>query len=453
MGKVAFWEEIGSCHRTEPVHRFPSIAFSPMLKNKFYTAFDFATSESRKQRDGEYRTVFAIDRDRIIHTSAFRRLQSKTQVFLSGEYDFYRTRLTHSLEVSQIGRGICSALLVRSEHLSDEFQIDADLVEAICLAHDLGHPPFGHSGERTLHELMLPYGGFEGNAQTLRLLTQTIFSGQQSGMNPCRAMVDGVLKYKTLLAETPDAAHHFLYTDQERYLNFAMGGVDFPAELTPGKARNGFRSIECQIMDWSDDTAYSLNDIADAVNAGFLHVENVQRWGEQRNLQGADAEHLNRLLSALHTSPNRVEILLRAKIGKFIDAVKLVPTRNQLSELTNRHAFRLEIAPEAVSETKLYKKLALDLVFRSRQLQQLELKAHRLLTQLFQVLERRYVHGKGPQLTLLPESDETALLATPEPTGRARLLCDVLSRLTDPQATRMYRRLFEPDQGSMVDLV
>ena len=156
------------------------------MGNTFYTEFDCENRGGGSRRDDEYRSAFQIDRDRIIHTSAFRRLQSKTQVFLSGEYDFYRTRLTHSIEVAQIGRSICAFLRSRSDLLDEGCFIDADLVEAACLAHDLGHPPFGHAGERTLHALMQEYGGFEGNAQTLRMLTDTIFSNQGKGMDPTR---------------------------------------------------------------------------------------------------------------------------------------------------------------------------------------------------------------------------------------------------------------------------
>ena len=157
------------------------------MANRFYNQFDLETyAHSRKV---DYRTPFQIDRDRIIHAQAFRKLQSKTQVFLSGEYDFYRTRLTHSMEVAQIGRSICQFLLFKGGPLSADFHIDSDLVEAICLAHDLGHPPFGHSGERTLQELMIPWGGFEGNAQTLHLLTATMFQNREGtrGMLPTRA--------------------------------------------------------------------------------------------------------------------------------------------------------------------------------------------------------------------------------------------------------------------------
>ena len=157
------------------------------MPNSFYNEFDNQTWDKERHRD--YRTPFQVDRDRIIYSFAFRRLQAKTQVFVSGQYDFYRTRLTHSLEVAQIGRSICNYLRVSSDILSDDYFIDADLVEAACLAHDLGHPPFGHSGEATLNEVMKPYGGFEGNAQTLRILTDTIFSSgnRPDGMKPTRA--------------------------------------------------------------------------------------------------------------------------------------------------------------------------------------------------------------------------------------------------------------------------
>ena len=164
--------------------------------NQFYNDFDIAPrKEEENDRPDDYRSPFQIDRDRIIYTPSFRRLQSKTQVFLSGEYDFYRTRLTHSLEVAQIGRSICNRLKKRSTTLSDEYFIDPDLVEAACLSHDLGHPPFGHAGERVLHSIMQNQGGFEGNAQTLRQLTETIYGHR--GMNPTRAFLDSTLKYKT----------------------------------------------------------------------------------------------------------------------------------------------------------------------------------------------------------------------------------------------------------------
>src|ERR1035437_5362712 len=243
------------------------------MRNRFYNAWD-VERRSGKSDPGDYRTPFHIDRDRVVHTPTFRRLQNKTQVFWSGEYDFYRTRLTHSLEVAQIGKAICQWLKSRpAGPLAEDFFVDPDLVESVCLSHDLGPPPFGHAGERTLNHLMRGHGGFEGNAQTLRLLTERIFSAKRSGMDPTRAFLDSILKYKSLWTELKTLSgslpkNHFLYDFQHPWLDWALGSADFPVELTPGVARDGFKSIECQIMDWADDTAYSLNDLSDSVRAG-----------------------------------------------------------------------------------------------------------------------------------------------------------------------------------------
>jgi dGTPase len=176
-----------------------------------YSDFDKSCFPRPRGTKG-YRSPFAIDRDRVIHSRAFRRLQAKTQVFSTGEYDFYRTRLTHSVEVAQIGRSICAFLAYTS---SEAQKIDSDLIEAACLSHDLGNPPFGHSGERTLHSCMEDHGGFEGNAQTMRLLTKRIFTEKtgRTGLKPTRALMDAVCKYKELWK--PGLKSHFLYYDQE----------------------------------------------------------------------------------------------------------------------------------------------------------------------------------------------------------------------------------------------
>jgi dGTPase len=124
--------------------------------NTFYNDFDLERFPNTPVAESDYRNAFQIERDRIIFSYPFRRLQSKTQVFQSGEYDFYRTRLTHSIEVAKIGRSICEYLRASSDQLNDSFYIDADLTEAVGLAHDMGHPPFGHIGERKLNEMMGP---------------------------------------------------------------------------------------------------------------------------------------------------------------------------------------------------------------------------------------------------------------------------------------------------------
>lgn len=423
-----------------------------MPANRFYNAFDSETLNQRSVSPSEYRSAFQIDRDRIIHSSAFRRLQNKTQVFLSGEYDFYRTRLTHSIEVAQIGRSICAYLSQQSMLLDEACFIDPDLVECACLSHDLGHPPFGHTGERTLHRLMQPYGGFEGNAQTLRILTETLFNEGREGMDPTRALLDGVLKYKTLQAETPNADHHYLYNEQERWLDFTLGGQAFPTELTPGKVRNQFRSIECQVMDWADDTAYSLNDIADGIHAGFITPMKLERWAENQSLDEAGEIHIQKLCAAIREG--HVEKKLNSSIGRYIRAATLVPNSTFLSAMTKRHQFRLEIDPVRQTESRLNKKIAFDLVFKSPQLQQLDYKADFILTRLFEVLKDRYIEQtKGNTLHLMPATLEEEIEKAADANSRARLVCDWVASMTDNFAFRTYRRLFDADFGSITDFV
>jgi dGTPase len=431
-----------------------------LLRNEFYGDFDTATrtptGDDRARGDGgDYRTPFQIDRDRIIHTSAFRRLQSKTQVFVSGEYDFYRTRLTHSIEVAQIGRSLSARLRAMSPDLGPDCFIDPDLVEAACLSHDIGHPPFGHTGERTLHRLMKPWGGFEGNAQTLRMLTDTIFNDDR-GMNPTRALMDGVLKYKSLFTDLDNPPNHFLYADQAGDLAFVIDGRAFPAEYAPGEARDACKSIECQIMDWADDTAYSLNDVADGINAGFITIAKVERWANQRGLDGEEAAQVTDLLSAIRR--NRVESRMNRKIGEFIAAASLESAPGHfLGDATRRYQYRLTIDPAIRAECRLYKKLSNELVFRSHQLQQLDRKADYIVTRLFDVLADLYIAPEKPgsgHFRVLPEEVEARIFTEGSTEAkRARQVCDAIARMTDSVAAHMYRRLFDADFGSIVDLV
>lgn len=432
----------------------PPVSLAPML-NRFYGAFD--TERLSGANDAaDYRTPFQIDRDRVLHTPTFRRLQNKTQVFWSGEYDFYRTRLTHSLEVAQIGKSIsCWLKSLPDGPLGDDFFIDPDLVEAICLSHDLGHPPFGHAGERTLNHLMRGHGGFEGNAQTLRLLTERIFSAKRSGMNPTRAFLDGVLKYKSLWSELGNAPeHHFIYDDQLSHLDWAMGGNDFPLELPPGKSRDGFKSIECQVMDWADDTAYSLNDLSDSVRAGFLTTDKIEAWAEKHGEQTGEATPLGDLLKAIRR--RRVDPFVGKRIGRYIRSTRLATDVNFLSGSSNRYRYRLAIDPAAKAESKLFKRLAYEVVFLSPQLKQLEHKGSRMLRQLWEVLGERYIAGgtiDGQDFQLLPADTAAEIGAAPDESARARLVCDFLAGMTDGYAARTYKRLFSPDFGSIGDLI
>lgn len=421
------------------------------MPNRFYNAFDVECYGGGRKPD--YRSMFQIDRDRIIHAHAFRKLQSKTQVFLSGEYDFYRTRLTHSMEVAQIGRSICHYLQTRGEPLRADFYIDSDLVEAVCLAHDLGHPPFGHSGERTLQELMVKWGGFEGNAQTLHLLTETMYQNETSvrGMQPTRALLDGVLKYKTLFSEFPaPPPNHFLYDPQTAVRAFVFGGASVPAELREGDRLNFFKSIECQIMDWADDAAYSLNDIVDGVKAGFLTIERMEAWAAGERIDPARQKLLDDLFDAIQA--DRLESVFSQKIGSFIRACRLRERENFLSARTNRYRFELIIGREAEAEALFFKKMANDIIFESPQLQQIEHKARRVMFDLWDSAWRNYVDKGARVIRILPPRVGKLIDAEKAPAGKARQICDYLAGLTDGMIVRTYRRLFDPVFGSIRDL-
>ena len=427
-----------------------------MRINHFYQSFDVERrDQSASLPLDDYRTPFQQDRDRIIHTAAFRRLQNKTQVFFSGEYDFYRTRLTHSIEVAQIGRGICQRLQVVSDFLGEDYYIDSDLVEACCLAHDLGHPPFGHTGERVLHRLMKPWGGFEGNAQTLRLLGETAF-GMTRGINPARGTVDGVLKYKSLYSERPDPLNHFIYDDQAAWLRFAHG-IDetFPDSEPPGSSRNKHRSIECQIMDWADDTAYSLNDIADGIYAGFLTIEKIENWAEEQELSDHEAKLVEGLLEIIRRK--RIESTIGYKIGQFIRHTNLEEREHFLAGFSNRYMYQIVVPSEIVEECELYKRIAFQIVFRSQKMRQLDRKADLILEKLFNELKGQYIDAgtvSGSEHYQLLSDDEESLILAEEVSeaDRARFVCDALARMTDGEVRRTYQRLFEVDYGSIGDL-
>jgi len=437
----------------------PAAHGPPPMHNRFYGEFDIERPGGGSDAD-DYRSPFQIDRDRVLHTPTFRRLQNKTQVFWSGEYDFYRTRLTHSLEVAQIGKSICHWLKSRPDGpLAEDFFIDPDLVEAVCLSHDLGHPPFGHAGERTLNHLMRGHGGFEGNAQTLRLLTERIFSAKRTGMEPTRAFLDGILKYKSLWSglttatgEVPE--NHFIYDDQQVHLDWAMGGHDFPPELPPGPGRDTFKSIECQVMDWADDTAYSLNDLSDSVRAGFLNIERIEAWAGKHGLETGEGTPLGDLMKAIRRK--RVDPFVGKRIGRYIQSTRLETDVNFLSAATHRYHYRLAIDADVMAECAVFKQLAFEVVFLSPQLKQLEHKGSRMLRRMWEVLAERYIAGRpidGQDFQLLPADAAEEIAAQATEAGRARLVCDFLAGMTDGYAARTYKRLFEPDFGSIGDLI
>ncbi len=422
------------------------------MKNKFYNDFDFERLKP-STRDSDYRTPFQIDRDRIIHSSEFRRLQGKTQVFLPGEYDFYRTRLTHSIEVAQIGRSICSYLLSKEKDLlNEEYFIDEDLVESICLAHDLGHPPFGHAGERTLNRLMKNFGGFEGNAQTLRMITEIFYRDEDHhrGMNPTRAFLDGILKYKAAYGQFKSPENHFIYDDQKKYIDFVFGGKRRPKNISSPVKLNHFQGIECQIMDWADDTAYVINDLVDSISGGFLTITKLLGWQKNNNLSPRQNKIIEDIIEWIKNGKYKPKF--GAQIGEFIRAASLKERKTFLDNSTNRYKYVLVIEDGIYEQAQTYKKMAVDLVFRSSQLHQMEFKGNSMIENLYQLFFDNYVNSLK-STKLLPDFNDQLLRREKNKKARARIVCDNLSGATDAYAMRMYRRLFDPEYSSLADLV
>jgi dGTPase len=429
------------------------------MPSAFYNDFDTERLGSpRSGGEADERSAFQLDRDRVIFSYAFRRLQSKTQVFQSGEYDFYRTRLTHSLEVARIARSI-------GEHLNllqPAVELDGDLLEAVGLSHDLGHPPFGHIGERKLNELMAPWGGFEGNAQTARILTEIFWQRKDGprGMDPSRAFLDGILKYKALWLDcwsdqTPEINsappdNHFLYDDQARLRDFVAGG-HWPSSATEPYAANAAKSLECQVMDWADDTAYSLHDIVDSVKAGYLTGPAVERWAADQGKETAESPALLSLLKQLNE--DYLEAVFARKLGQFVRATTLEPFDGVLAEKSARYRWRLCVPTETQQECALYKKIALDLVFRSPRIQQVEFKSGFIIERLFHAFFDCHLKPGTKGLKLLPTPALGWVERETEIPARARLLCDYLTQLTDHEAIRLYRHLFDPEFGSITDLL
>lgn len=392
----------------------------------------------------DHRSEFERDRARIIHAAAFRRLQGKTQVFGIYEGDFFRTRLTHSLEVAQIAKGIALTL-----------GADPDLVEAVCLAHDLGHPPFGHAGEATLHELMRAHGGFEGNAQTFRILTRLEQKhADYAGLNLTYQTLDGVLKYKTCIdadsiaAEASRPVKGFYALDRERV-----------AAVTARTGSGLQRSLECQIMDVADDIAYSVHDLEDSLKAGLLTPGDLRRKPPTRVIEAVNAKlsGWTRRVSetTVHAELARIADLLEAREQRSLRAGRKMLTRDLIHEFASSVAvqppgfidadFDVRVRIEALKAFEWYK------VINNPRVTTLGHKGKEVLRRLFGVLDQG-----DEALGLFPEDHgeqyEQALCAGDDG-ARKRVICDFLAGMTDSYAMRFYSRLFVPGEGSFYEML
>lgn len=434
--------------------------------------------EERRQKvdkkHGDVRTEWERDYARLIHSSAFRRLQSKTQVLGLGESDFYRTRLTHSMEVAQIGVGILRTLIDKYKD-NDEIKNtlpDPALMNSICLAHDIGHPPFGHGGEVALNVCMRGYGGFEGNGQTLRILSKLDKYTESHGMNPTRRLLLGVLKYPASYNDTVQStAYGDLPTRRwlcqakkqhppKCYLNDEQDIVSWILEPLAEKERElftstefnentghfkpRFKGLDTSIMELADDISYSLHDLEDAISLGMVTRKD---WDEhfQKAKDFSSCGFNNQLVAddLFSDYSYKRKHQIGCLVHKFI-------TNIEVKKSDCQSAVMGLIKWNAVMDTA-YDELRdhiFDLVkqkvIKSPNVQQLEFKGQKLVMELFEALE------SDPE-RLLPRSTLDRYRDASSYSNKIRVICDYVSGMTDDYATRLYEKIYFPHKGSIFD--
>ena len=385
------------------------------------------------------RDDFARDRARLVHSASLRRLSSKTQVVQPGDDDFVRNRLTHSLEVAQIGREFGAAL-----------GCSGDVVDTACLAHDLGHPPFGHNGEQVLDEIASAIGGFEGNAQTLRLLTRLEAKrvhpdGRPAGLNLTRASLDAATKYPWQRGEGPDVTRKFgVYADDLEVFDWFRDGVP-----------TGRRCLEAEVMDWSDDVAYSVHDVEDAVASGRLDLRRLRDSSDVEQVLamagglyaadlGPDAlgAALERVLAsgAVPTAYDgsrrdlaALKDMTSRLIGRFVLAVEVATRERHGDGDLTRYAADLVVPDETRAEVAVLKAVAAHFVMYAEERVEVMSGQRAVVRDL--VTAYQEAPAERLDLDLLAdwkaaESEAAAL----------RVIVDQVASLTDVRALSLHRR-------------
>ncbi len=398
------------------------------------------------------RTPFERDRARLVHSAALRRLASKTQVVDPQSDDFVRNRLTHTLEVAQVGRDLAKTL-----------GCDPDIVETAALAHDLGHPPFGHNGERLLDELAGPCGGFEGNAQTLRILTRleaktADADGRSVGLNLTRATLDASTKYPWTRAEAPSPAGVDPEGEVASVRKFGVYDDDLPVF---GWMREGTeprqRCLEAQVMDFSDDVAYSVHDLEDGIVAGRIALSWLRDPGRRREvwrtvrewyLPDVADDELDEALAGLQQMRSwpdgsydgsrgaqaRLKNLTSDLIGAFCTSVQHATHAKHDTGPLIRYDADLVVPRDTRLAIAVLKGAAAQWVMRAADRVSLMAEQREVLAELVAVLVDR-----GPQLLERPFRDDHARAGSEA--DRLRVVIDQVASLTDASAVVWHERL------------
>lgn len=429
------------------------------------------------------RTRFDIDYARIVHSSSFRRLQGKTQILNLGDSDFYRTRLTHTLEVAQIAGSILNQIKKGkiASLIDKELLPSHSLIQAICLTHDLGHPPFGHGGEVALNYCMRDAGGFEGNGQSLRILTKLEKFTPEHGANLTRRSLLGILKYPASYSSVASSVKPTLndasainqtinrksakppkcYLDSEADVMTWLLETFHPDDVAafqkseagdkPESHRKPLhKSFDCSIMDIADDIAYGVHDLEDAVALKLVSEKDFEDL-----VPAALAENF---LSDLSARGQGVDYATFAK-GLFADSVsrkhyigRLVHyfiTNIEMHEMPGfihpLLKYRLRINAAASPLLKALKQFVAQKVILSPKVQQLEFKGQRMVIAVFEVFASEPRAFLPPDVSALYDAYEKK-----DKTG-ARVICDYIAGMTDSYLMKTYDRLFSPHMGSVFD--
>jgi len=431
------------------------------------------TPQSEDARDGG-----DIDYARVIHSASFRRLQGKTQILNLGDSDFYRTRLTHSLEVAQIAGGIARQLQKDApDHPATPILPGRSLIHAIGCTHDFGHPPFGHGGEVALNYCMREEGGFEGNGQTVRILARLETFSQGAGANLARRSLLGVLKYPVAFSDVrnPAIAPRLApgpttlriidagsakppkcYLDSERdVVDWVLAPLSaddraqFQAfDAKPGKhAKSRHKSLDCSIMDVADDIAYGVHDLEDAIALDLIHRETFAAAVMDRCPTFLDAlkakypgesanDVMRQFVDGLYGGENSRKRFIGRLVHHFLTAVHYVEMPEFASPLLR---WRVGMAPGQKAFLEVLKELVVREVITSPAVQHLEFKGQTMVVAVFEAMQ-------ADPARLLPRDrlDQYAQYGT-------RSICDYVAAMTDTSLLKTYERLFAPRMGSVFD--
>lgn len=417
---------------------------------------------------GSQQSQYQRDRARVVHAAAFRALQSKTQVLGLGENDFYRTRLTHSLEVAQIGSGIIEHLHNQCDSHAKPWLPSTSLIEAICLAHDLGHPPFGHGGEVSLNVAMLPYGGFEGNGQTLRILARLGEFSAHCGIDVTRRTMLGVIKYPATYSQVANYAHalpdprplnlhHWhppkcVYDEEQDVLDwtfapFCESDIARLQSLKPfekSHSKTIHKALDVSIMELADDIAYGIHDLEDAL---ALRLISRERWMDDfapkvralgSNLLSDDFEfYTDRLLSP---EPHKRKHAISRLVNYMIINIDLNQEEDFEHPLLR---MRASLRPEPKALLDYCQQFVFEEVILRPEILAVRHRGQRAMLSLFDTL-------LANPAELLPRPVYAKFESSDHP---PRILCDYLSGLTDVSAAKLYRRLTLPGAGSIFDMI